>query len=512
MMRPQPLTRGPTSRPPSRMSDDPTRLDLHDLHAAYAAGRFEPVAVLRAHLARMDALAPSLRCLITRMDTLAWAQARASAARWAAGRPIGLLDGIPVGLKDNIAVAGVACTAGTAALRAWVPGCDAAVVTRLRDAGAVLVAKLNLHEAALGATTANPVFGDCQNPRRAGYTPGGSSGGSAAAVAAGLCTVALGTDTMGSVRIPAAYCGLYGHKPALGDVPLDGIVPLSPTLDTCGALARSARDAMAVAAVLGGRPAFATARSDGVRDATDWPLGGTGIPVGLDVQAILDCVPNGLAPPSGRPWRIGLPTQVEVASLQAPVAAVWHATQQALTRVGARLAPVEVPAWQPPALRRAALLLSEMEGHAWWAPRLGEGLPGLSAELQAMLRFPSTLATERRERARAMVAAVRLQAARVFDEFDLLLLPTTPQAAFPHGAPVPPDQGDWTTLANVMGCAALSFPVAPPGATVDDLPVGCQLLGPGFAMRDGSVHTLEAAKAALQGPEGDAAVASGHAR
>jgi aspartyl-tRNA(Asn)/glutamyl-tRNA(Gln) amidotransferase subunit A len=136
-------------------------------------------------------------------------------------------------------------------------------------------------------------------------------------------------------------------------------------------------------------------------------------------------------------------------------------------------------------LRRAALVLSEMEGGAWWTQRLGDGLPGLSPSLQAMLRFPQTLGDDKRERARQTVQTVRERARRVFDEVDLLLLPTTPQPAFAHGAPVPPDQGDFTTLANAMGCAALCVPVPVPGTADDALPVGCQLLGPRHARAAG---------------------------
>jgi aspartyl-tRNA(Asn)/glutamyl-tRNA(Gln) amidotransferase subunit A len=318
----------------------------------------------------------------------------------------------------------------------------------------------------LGATTANPVYGDCQNPLRLGFTPGGSSGGSAAAVVAGLCTVALGTDTMGSVRIPAAYCGVFGYKPASGDVPLDGIVPLSPTLDSCGPLARSARDAMAVAAVMAARP---------------WP----GLPVGIlgsgqdgGPQDALRAFTGGGSRP-GRPLRIGLPTQVAEVVLTPSVAAAWHAVQRGITGLGAELLPVQVPAWQPLALRRAALLLSEMEASAWWEQCLGPELEGLSGDLQAMLRFPQSLSADKRERARATVQAVREQALRVFEEVDLLLLPTTPQPAFAYGGATPPDQGDFTTLANAMGAAALSFPVQMEGAQADALPVACQLVGPG---------------------------------
>lgn len=446
--------------------NDPTCMDLHELHAAYSTGELDPVSVLRAHLDRIAAVDTTLRCVITLMAQTALAQAQASAARWREGRPLGLLDGIPVGLKDNIAVAGVPCTAGTAALASWVPERDATVVTRLREAGAVLIAKLNLHEAALGATTANPVYGDCQNPLRLGFTPGGSSGGSAAAVAAGLCTMALGTDTMGSVRIPAAYCGLHGYKPMRGEVPLDGIVPLSTTLDSCGPLARSARDVLAVAAVLAGRPEPVVDESSAEQGPEGW------------LQCVLRAVAShGLLP--DRPLRIGLPTQVNEAALQPSVAVAWRAAQHALSRLGAKFVPLLVPAWEPVALRRAALLLSEMEGGAWWQARLGPELEGLSADLQAMLRFPQSLAADKRDRACATLRAVREQAAAVFDEVDLLLLPTTPQPAFAHGAAVPPDQGDFTTLANAMGAAALSFPVQMEGAQADALPVACQLVGPG---------------------------------
>lgn len=475
------------------LRDDPTRMDLHELHAAYANGRLEPVEVLRAHLDRLHTVGQRLRCVITPLDAMAWAQAQASAERWRAGRPLGWLDGIPVGLKDNIAVAGVRCTAGTAALDDEIPERDATVVTRLREAGAVLIAKLNLHEAALGATTANPFHGDCLNPLREGYTPGGSSGGSAAAVAAGLCTVALGTDTMGSVRIPAAYCGLFGYKPALGEVPLDGVIPLSPTLDTCGPLARSARDARVVAAVLAGReslPSDVPRRSADalaflqLQGEAESPrsrrAGPQAVPSPDTVDSVAETLFEVLAhlqPAHGRPLRVGLPTQWAEVPLQPPVAAAWQAVQQALSRAGIDLVSVEVPAWEPVALRRAALLLSEIEGQAWWSQRLGEDLPGLSEGLKALLRFPQTLGADRRERAVATVGRVREMAPRVFDQVDLLLTPTTPQTAFPHGAPVPVDQADFTTLANAMGAAALSVPVKSPVAP-DALPVGCQLMGP----------------------------------
>ena len=151
----------------------------------------------------------------------------------------GALAGVTLGIKANIAVNGLPWSAGCELYRNRIAERDARAVAQLRDAGAVILGTLNMEEAALGAKTDNPWFGPVQNPHRAGYTPGGSSGGSAAAVAAGLCDASLGTDTMGSVRIPAAYCGVYGFKPAHAAISQDGLELAEPSLDTIGPLARS---------------------------------------------------------------------------------------------------------------------------------------------------------------------------------------------------------------------------------------------------------------------------------
>ena len=151
----------------------------------------------------------------------------------------GPLAGVTVGVKANIAVKDLPWTAGCEVFRERVASSDAAVVAELRDAGAMIIGMLNMEEAALGAKTDNPWFGKTFNPHKEGYTPGGSSGGSGAAVAAGLCDVALGTDTMGSVRVPAAYCGIYGFKPAQSAVSQDGLELCEPSFDCIGPLARN---------------------------------------------------------------------------------------------------------------------------------------------------------------------------------------------------------------------------------------------------------------------------------
>lgn len=416
----------------------PAHWGVADLHQAYAQGRTDPLSVTRASLASVAQHDPALRAFIHVAAAEALAQAAASAARWKAGQAIGPLDGVPVALKDNIDVAGMPCTAGTAAFAGRIPARHAAAWQALADAGAVLLGKLNMHEAALGATTDNPVHGRCINPLRAGYTPGGSSGGSAAAVAGHLCAAALGTDTLGSVRIPAAYCGVFGFIPSRGAASLEGIVPLSPTLDAVGPLARSGRDLALVASALLRRSAPAPATWDGLR--------------------------------------VGWFPQAEAVEVAPAVRAAWDGARARLQARGALLQPVPLPEWEPARLRLDALLMSEWEGAAYWLAALGSDWPGLGPDLVKMLRYGHTLDPARRQRAQAHVMALRALAARCFDAVDVVMLPTTPQCSFPHGQPAPASQADFAALANAMGVPALAFPcpaVAGPGPD-QGLPASCQ--------------------------------------
>lgn len=420
----------PDRSPPT----DPTLWGVCELHEAYARRTANPVDVTRLHLARIEQLDPGLHAFIHVSADMALAQATASAERWARGQQRGVLDGIPLALKDNIDVAGLPCTAGTAAFRTRTPMADAPVWRRLAQAGAVLLGKLNMHEAALGATTDNAVYGRCINPLREGHTPGGSSGGSAAAVAAHLCAAALGTDTMGSVRIPAAYCGLFGFIPSRGVVGLEGIVPLSPTLDSVGPLARSGRDLAAVAACLLGQAIPPLAGLEGLR--------------------------------------VGLLPQAQSVECEPAVRAAWEQVLQRLQAAGATLHPVPMDTWEPARHRLQSLLVTEVEAAAYWFGQLGDELPGLGDELKAMLRYGHRLASDKRQRAFDAMAALRRSAASFFEGVDVLLLPTTPQRSFPHGQAAPANQADFTVLANLLGTPALAFPCA----VEDGLPASCQFL------------------------------------
>lgn len=395
------------------------RLGIADLHAAYRAGAVTPSAVLAAQRALIAEIDPDLGAYVDLDPT---ADAAESDARVAAGalRP---LEGVPVAVKSNIAVAGLSWNAGMELRRGIIAKRDAEAVVRLRIAGAIMLGTLNMHEAALGATTDNVWFGRTGNPHRAGTTPGGSSGGSGAAVAAGLCVASLGTDTLGSVRIPAAYTGVYGLKPTAGAIPADGLVPLSRRLDAIGPLARSLADLEAVWTALAGlRPFAAPTRLltlEGLGDVTCEP-------------AVLD----------GYQRAAALMSDLTSETLALPLGEIRSAGFVTVARELSRDLGTQ---------RSSA------------AERLSDGLHWLLDYADRATLDPAVLPA----------ASDALRAAIGSD--GVLLLPTAPQAAFAHGARAPANQADFTALASIAGLPALSIPA---GRDAHGLPVAVQIVGP----------------------------------
>lgn len=391
-------------------------------------------------LARIAAAAPELG-LFVHFD--------AAAIRLAADAVpcTGPLAGWAVGLKDNIAMGGFPCTAGMAARRQTLAVSDAAVTARLAAAGALLLPGLAMDEAALGAVGSNAHFGRCENPRFPGLVPGGSSCGSAALVAAGLAEAALGTDTLGSVRIPAAYCGLVGLKPTRGLIGRSGIVPLAPSLDTVGLLVRRVSDLAPPLQVLVGF------------DANDpdsrFP-------------------PAGWAEDGGLPRKVGIPLAVENVACEAQVLEGLARARAALANAGIGLVPLKMPGWRPEALRRAAFLLMECEAAVALRNELADP-EGVSPGLRRLLDYGRKASSGRVVAALEEMRATGAAFDRAMAEVDVLLLPTTPQRAFEWDAPVPANQADFTSLANVAGVPALALPVA-----VEDggPPASVQLVGP----------------------------------
>ena len=425
--------------------------DLASVARRLRARAVSPVELVEAALARIRKLEPQLRSFITVTDEAALAAARAAEREIAAGGYRGPLHGVPLGLKDVIATAGLRTTNGSRIFARAAPAEDAAVVRRLKSAGAIVIGKNNLHEFAMGSTTANPYYGACRNPWNLAHVPGGSSGGSAAAVAAGLCFGALATDTAGSVRSPASQCGVVGLKPTAEVVSAEGVFPVSPTLDHVGAMARRADD------------------------------------VGLILDAIATFPRQ-----SGEPHRveagklrIGVPTSYFYEGINSEVEEALGKALAKLAELGATMHPVVWPAARETA--ESALAIAAYESArthaAWLAERPQDYSPELRERLQAAARVPRA----DYDRALAGVARLRREFLAAMEGVDVLAAPTNPVPAPKHGEqtvrlgaeelPIASVMPRFGAPANLLGCPAASVPC---GFSRDGLPVGLQLIGRPF--------------------------------
>ncbi|MEO0981064.1 MAG: amidase [Pseudomonadota bacterium] len=424
---------------------------VHGLAAVFESGAETPLTVFEAYAARIKAHNPKLHAFLDLRLEAAREEAAASAARWAGGAPLSSIDGAPIGIKANIGVAGLPRHAGIGAYRDEIATADAPVVANLKSAGAVVLGILNMHEGALGATTDNEAFGRTQNPWREGFTPGGSSGGSGAAVAAGLCAAALGSDTMGSVRIPSAYCGCVGHKPATGLVSIEGVLALSPTLDHVGPHGRQAADL----------PPLLEAMS------------GAAIPAGpADLPGL----------------RIGVWTGAGEIELEPAVASGFDAACEKLSKTGASLTPAEPPDYRYGRDRRAGLLISEVEAAEIHAERLAVDPEGFTPLFRKLMAWGAARPQAEKDAAYARVPALADAARALFETVDFVVAPTAPQTAFSFEQDAPANQADFTAWADFAGLPATAVYA---GQSADGLPLSLQVIGP----RGEDAATLAAAAA-----------------
>jgi aspartyl-tRNA(Asn)/glutamyl-tRNA(Gln) amidotransferase subunit A len=437
---------------------------MEEVARLYRKRKLSPVEVTKLMLARIEQLNPELNAYITVTADLAVAQARKAEAELFAPRgrkghrDRGPLHGIPISLKDNIYTKGIRTTAGSKILKDFVPLHDAVIWAKLQEAGAILLGKTNLHEFAYGVTTNNPHYGPTRNPFDLARIPGGSSGGSAAAVAAGLCYGSIGTDTGGSIRIPASLCGVVGVKPGIGRVSVEGVVPLSPRLDFVGPLARSIADAALLL-----DPIFVHAKKE---------------PSLSSLQKF--------SAKSLRKLRLGLPKDFFFDVISDDVYLAFHEGVRKLQKKGAAVKGISIP------------LLNDTEdagNHIAWPEatyyhQQAGWFPTYSADYGEDVRT-------RLEMGAKISATTYLKALETRDQFiqqfhramadagvDALVLPTTPIAA--------PLLGEETTRigkedhptralllrlnrpANLAGIPAISMPC---GLTATGLPVGLQLIG-----------------------------------
>jgi aspartyl-tRNA(Asn)/glutamyl-tRNA(Gln) amidotransferase subunit A len=416
--------------------------------------RVSPVELTEACLARIEAVEPRLNAFVTVTADLARAQAREAEAELAAGRYRGPLHGIPVAVKDLFATKGIRTTAGSRILATWIPEEDATVVRKLREAGAVLLGKLGLHEFAYGISSVNPHFGDVHNPWDTKKIPGGSSGGSAVAVVAGEAYAALGSDTGGSIRIPAALCGCVGLKPTYGRVSLFGAVPLAWSLDHPGPLARTVRDvAIATQAIAGHDP----------RD-----------PISAD-RAVPDLL-AGIE--RGAPGlRVGVPTDHVWEECDPAIARAVRAAIETLARAGADVREIRWPRAAEYAKAASAILGVEARAYHEGA------FPGRAAEygplIRARLASQGDVDADTYARSMRLLLEARAGAAdRDLDGVDVLAMPTVPTRAWTiEQAKEIGRPSEWTRITRIFdltGQPAISLPC---GMDPDGLPIGLQLGG-----------------------------------
>lgn len=426
------------------MSDPKTALRNSSLCrqlSLLARGEINAHALTTAYLDAIERENPELNAFWVIDQAGALAAAEASDLRRSRGEPLGRLDGIPLAIKDNLAVQGLPFSAGLVGRRQRIADEDARCVARLRGAGAVILGKTSLDEAMLGTTGAHPTFGHVPNPRDPQRAAGGSSAGSAVAVAAGLASAAIGTDTLGSVRIPAAFCGVFGLRPTPGEISCTGAMPALPRLDAVGPLARSLDDLTVLLQVMSGYDS-ADPRSRRRRvplDLPDWEPGS------LRCGVISDAGDLGAEP--------------EVLS------AFGTAIERAAPLLGEPI-PVPLAGYELARLRRNALLMME----AGLAGLPAAELEGASARLQSMLDFARCKSAVHYAQAdRALDAAVTATR-QLFQRIDVLLLPTVPQPPPPLGAEEPSHLADFCSFASLAGCPALNLPL--PGG------LGLSLVGP----------------------------------
>ncbi len=435
--------------------DDLTGLSLSNASELVRLRKISPVDLTRACLARIERLNPSLNAFITVTGEQALSDAKAAETEIAGGRRRGPLHGIPIGLKDLFDTAGVLTTAGSAVFANRVPSEDAEVVRRLKAAGAVIVGKLNMHEFAYGDTSAQSHYGPVRNPWSHAHVAGGSSGGSAAAVIAGLCYGALGSDTGGSIRQPAAYCSIVGLKPTYGLVSTRGAVPLSWSLDHVGPMCRTVADAALMLQPIAGYDPLDTNSIEGV--VPDY------------AQALRQQV---------RTLRLGLPRAVFYEALDSEIHDAVTEALQVLRSLIASTRDVELPSYR-------TLPVVGAEAYAFHAPYFSKTPDLYQPMTRQRLELGSAVPAAAYIEGRRELERLRRAVNAVFSTVDLLVTPTT--AILPvlvedavKNPPVPPAGGVALSLRNtqpfdIYGLPSISIPC---GFSRSGLPIGLSISGP----------------------------------
>jgi aspartyl-tRNA(Asn)/glutamyl-tRNA(Gln) amidotransferase subunit A len=442
----------------SSRPEDWALLTISDLSELIRARKVSPVEITRAAIERIDKLNPLLNAFITVTPDLAMKSAQEAESEIQRNRWRGPLHGVPIAVKDLFDTAGIRTTAGSALFKNRVPEQDAEVIRRLKAAGAVLLGKTNMHEFAYGGTSLVTAFGGVHNPWDTGRIAGGSSGGSAAAVAADLCYAALGSDTAGSIRQPAAYCGVVGLKPTYGLVSTRGVIPLSWSLDHVGPMARTVSDAGLLLQAIAGYDSE-------------------------DITSVRMDVPNYAAALRQRPTsvRIGVARDFFFEGLDPEIQAATHDALSVIGELTAGVTDVALSARGQEELRST---VRAAEAYAYHAEFIAKNPELYQPETLARLRPGAGISATAYIQARRQLDRTRRSVAQVFQTVDAIVTPTSPILP-PPISEFTRDRGGSaeflvrniqnTSPFNVYGWPTISVPC---GFSSAGLPIGLQISGP----------------------------------
>jgi len=457
------------------------KLTINQVHRALVEKRFSAVDLSKAYLERIDELDKKIKAFLTLTPDLAFSQAREVDNQIKQGKTISLLAGIPMAIKDNILVKGEKCTAGSKILKNYVAPYDATVVKKLKALGAVILGKTNLDEFAMGASTENSGFFPTHNPHDLSRVPGGSSGGSAAAAAADLSLCALGSDTGGSIRQPASFCGVVGLKPTYGAVSRSGLIAMASSLDQIGPLAKNAKDARAIFNAIKGKD----------------PLDSTSLRMNYEPKAKKDLALG------AKDLKVGVPKEYFVKGMDKGVEEIVNQAIKKFEKAGAKIIKISLPHTEYATACYYVLTPSEISANLARYDGIKYGLSesetpslmnvylktrgrGLGDEVRRRIMI-GTFALSAGyydayyAKAQKVRTLIKKDFELAFKKVDVILTPVAPTPAFKIGEkmddPISMYLCDiFTGPVNLAGLPGLSLPAG----KIDNLPVGLQIIGKPF--------------------------------